>query len=69
WNGPYTEEDYLVDHYGVPYGYKVLRDIHGSPFVEVTTYGYDKKPGTSDDRRKLILEEDARRWEDRKNYR
>ncbi len=47
----------------------MLRDIHGSPFVEVTTYGYDKKPGTSDDRRKLILEEDARRWEDRKSYR
>ena len=69
WNGPYTEEDYLVDHYGVPYDYKVLRDIHGSPFVEVTTYGYDKIPGTSDDRRKLILEKDARRWEDRKSYR
>jgi hypothetical protein len=69
WNGPYTEEKYLVDHYGVPYGYKVLRDMKGNRYAEITTFGYDKQPGTSDDRRKMVLEEDALRWQDRKDYR
>jgi len=69
WNGPYTESQYLADHYGVSYGYAVSRDIHGNVYVEITTFGYDKKPGTSDDRRKIITEEEARRWEDRKSYR
>ncbi len=69
WNGPYIEDEFLVDHYGVPYAYKVLRGVHGNVYAEVTTFGYDKKPGTSDDRRKMVLEEDARRWEDRKSYR
>jgi hypothetical protein len=69
WNGPYIEEDFLVDHYDVPYGYKVLRDVHGSIYAEITTFGYDKKPGTNDDQRKMVLEEDARRWEDKKGYR
>ncbi len=69
WNGPYIEGEFLTDHYGVPYGYRVLRDAHGNVFAEITTAGYDKKPGTTDDRRKMVLEEDARRWEDRKSYR
>jgi len=69
WNGPYIEEDFLVDHYGIPYSYKVLRDAHGSVYAEITTFGYDKIPGTKDDRRKMVLEEDARRWEDSKGYR
>jgi hypothetical protein len=69
WNGPYIEEDFLVDHYDVPYGYKVLRDVHGSVYAEITTFGYDKEPGTNDDQRKMVLEEDARRWEDKKSYR
>lgn len=69
WNGPYTDSEYLKDHYGVPYGYAAKRDINGNEYVEITTLGYDKRPGTKDDRRKIILEEDARRWEDRKDYR
>jgi hypothetical protein len=69
WNGPYVESKFLIDHYGVPYGYSVKRDISGNRFVEITTFGYDKKAGTNDDRTKTILEEDARRWEDRRNYR
>jgi hypothetical protein len=69
WNGPYAESQFLSDHYGVPYGYKVMSDIQGKKYAEITTFGYDKKPGTNDDRQKMVLEEDARRWQDRRNYR
>jgi len=69
WNGPYIEPEFLVDHYGVPYAYQVLRDMKGNRYAEITTFGYDQKPGTSDDRRKMVLEEDARRWQDRRDYR
>ena len=69
WNGPYIEAGLLKDHYGVAYGYAVRRDIMGKVFVEITTFGYDKKPGTMDDRKKIILEQDARRWEDGRSYR
>lgn len=69
WNGPYTEAEFLKDHYGMPYGYAVLRDIHGNTYVKITTYGYDRKPDTQDDRQKILTEEDARRWEDKKSYR
>lgn len=69
WNGPYTEPQYLKDHYGEPYGYAVVRDMYGKVSAEITTFGYDKKPGTSDDRTKIVSEEDARRWEDKKSYR
>ena len=69
WNGPYVEDKFLTDQYGVPYGYKVQRDMSGNRFAEITTFGYDKKAGTNDDRRKMVLEEDARRWQDRRNYR
>lgn len=69
WNGPYLESEFLIDHYGVPYGYKVVRDIMGKISAEITTFGYDRKPGTSDDRKRIVSEQDARRWEDRRNYR
>jgi len=69
WNGPYVEAKFLNDHYGVPYGYSVLRDVHGNEYAEITTFGYDKAPGTKDDRRKIVREEDARRWQDNKSYR
>jgi hypothetical protein len=69
WNGPYTEAKCLNDHYGVPYGYSVLRDVHGNEYAQVTTFGYDKTPGTKDDRSKIVREDDARRWEDNKSYR
>lgn len=69
WNGPYVESEFLVDHYGVRYGYRVVRDIAGKVSAEITTFGYDKKPGTADDRRKMVSEQDARRWQDRRNYR
>ncbi|RJP20989.1 MAG: hypothetical protein C4520_10575 [Candidatus Abyssobacteria bacterium SURF_5] len=69
WNGPYTDPQNLVDHYGEPYQYVLSRDPYGNTMAEITTFGYDKKPGTRDDRRKIITEEDARRWEDTKSYR
>ncbi|MBI5115379.1 FecR domain-containing protein [Candidatus Poribacteria bacterium] len=69
WNGPYCSPETIRDHYGVPYVYAVLTDAHGNVFAEITTYGYDQTPGTNDDRQKIIKEEDARRWEDGKNYR
>jgi hypothetical protein len=69
WNGPYIEAQFLKDHYGEPYQYTLGRDAYGNIVVETTTFGYDKKPGTSDDRKKIISEEDARRWEDTKSYR
>jgi hypothetical protein len=69
WNGPYIEADLLNDHYGVPYRYAVRRDIMGKVFAEITTFGYDKIPGTMDDRKKMVLEQDARRWEDGRSYR
>lgn len=69
WNGPYIEAEFLDDHYGVPYGYRVFKDMAGNVVAEITTFGYDQKPGTSDDRKKTIMEADARRWEDGKSYR
>ncbi len=69
WNGPYTDRSYLHDNYGESYKYELNRDAYGNVFVQITTFGYDKKPGTSDDRQKIIREEDARRWEDKKSYR
>ena len=69
WNGPYLEKEFLNDHYGVPYRYSLRRDIAGNNFVEITTFGYDKKPGTQDDRTKMVMEKDAQRWEDRGSYR
>ncbi len=69
WNGPYCDGKVLKDHYGVSYAYAVLRDVYGNSFAQITTYGYDKTPGTNDDRQKIVREEDARRWEDNKNYR
>ena len=68
WNGPYTEEPYLRDGYGIPYEYRLRQDIAGNNFIEISTAGYDKAPGTKDDRKKMIREIDARRWEDRKSY-
>jgi type II secretory pathway pseudopilin PulG len=69
WNGPYTDTQYLKDYYDEPYGYVLSTDAYGNAVVEVITFGHDKKPGTPDDRRKIITEEDARRWEDTKSYR
>jgi len=69
WNGPYMEKEYLLDHYGVPYAYAVLYDMDGYPYALITTYGYDETPGTQDDRKRIILEKDARRWEDGRSYR
>ncbi len=69
WNGPYLEAEFLIDHYGVPYSYAVVRDIAGKVSAEITTFGYDRKRGTNDDRKKIVSEQDARRWEDRRNYR
>jgi len=69
WNGPYIDRQYLVDSYGEPYAYALSRDVHGNIAAEIITFGYDKKPGTNDDRKKVIREEDARRWEDTKSYR
>jgi hypothetical protein len=69
WNGPYLESAFLIDHYGVSYGYRLVRDIMGNVSAEITTFGYDRKRGTTDDRRKIVSEQDARRWEDRRNYR
>jgi len=68
WNGPYVDEKNLIDHYDVPYEYAVKTDPHGQRYAEITTSGYDKKPGTRDDRATTIREEDARRWEDGKSY-
>ncbi len=69
WNGPYLESSFLLDHYGVHYAYNVVRDITGKISAEITTFGYDRKPGTYDDRKKIVSEQDARRWEDRRTYR
>jgi general secretion pathway protein G len=69
WNGPYTEEQHLVDKYGTPYTYRLRKDITGNIFVELITPGYDNVPGTKDDRKRMILERDARRWGDWKSYR
>jgi len=69
WNGPYMDKEYLLDHYGVPYGYAVLHDVQGYRFARITTFGYDKTPGTRDDRMKIIREDEARRWEDGRSYR
>jgi hypothetical protein len=69
WNGPYTEDKHLNDHYGAPYGYAVKRDMYGEVFAEITTFGYDGEPNTQDDRSRIFTESDARRWEDDKNYR
>ncbi len=69
WNGPYTEQEYLTDQYGIVYSYQHKRDMSGNRYIEIRTAGYDKVSGTADDRVKIIREEDARRWEDRKSYR
>jgi hypothetical protein len=69
WNGPYCSPETIRDHYEVPYVYAVLTDAHGNVFAEITTYGYDRTPGTNDDRQRIIKAEDAQRWEDGKNYR
>lgn len=68
WNGPYADGSNLTDYYGVPYTYALKTDLHGNKYVEIQTFGYDKKPGTRDDRTKTIREEEARRWEDEKSY-
>jgi hypothetical protein len=69
WNGPYIEAQYLLDHYGEDYHYALSTDPYGNTLAEITTFGYDKQAGTQDDRRKIIREEDAKRWEDTKSYR
>jgi hypothetical protein len=69
WDGPYIDAEHLVDNYEQPYSYMLRKDIHGKTFVQISTAGYDQKSGTKDDRKKMILEEDAARWGDRKSYR
>jgi len=69
WNGPYVEPEFLTDHYGEPYTYVLSTDAYGATVAQIVTYGFDKMPNTQDDRRKIVTEEDARRWEDTKSYR